>query len=85
MKSSVLDWIWAPPLTSIPPPLTEHNNGRTVFNGWSNLGKIAKPAARNSHMVINLTVKGWVPKSGNIEKLCDTLRKLNLTEKEQLW
>ncbi len=33
-------------------------------------------------MVIDLTVKGWVPKSGIIEMLCDTLRKLNLTEKD---
>jgi hypothetical protein len=67
---------------SIPPPLTEHNNGRTVFIGGSNLGRIAKAAAENGHMVIDLTVKGWVPKSGKIEKLCDTLRKLNLTEKD---
>jgi hypothetical protein len=33
-------------------------------------------------MVIDLTVRGWIPKSGKIEKLCDTLRKLNLTEKD---
>jgi hypothetical protein len=33
-------------------------------------------------MVIDLTVNGWVPKSGKIEKLCDTLKKLNLTEKD---
>ncbi len=33
-------------------------------------------------MVIDLTVRGWVPRSGKIEKLCDTLRKLNLTEKD---
>ncbi len=67
---------------SIPPPLTEHNNGSTVFIGGSNLGRIAKAAAENGHMVIDLTVRGWVPKSGKIEKLCDTLRQLNLTEKD---
>jgi hypothetical protein len=33
-------------------------------------------------LVIGLTVNKWVPKSGKIEKLCDTLKKLNLTEKD---
>ncbi len=37
------------------------------------MGWIAKAAAENGHMV---------PKSGKIGKLCDTLRKLNLTEKD---
>ncbi len=36
---------------SIPPPLTEHNNGGTVFIGGSNLGRIAKAAAENGNMV----------------------------------
>ncbi len=68
---------------SIPPPLTEYNNGRTVFIGGSNLNRITKAAAKVGHMVIDLTVSGWVPKSGKIEKLCcDTLKKLNLTEKD---
>jgi hypothetical protein len=30
-------------------------------------------------MVVDLTVKGWIPKSGNIGKLFETLKKLNLT------
>ncbi len=29
---------------------------------------------------MDLTVKGWIPKSGKIGKLCETLKKLNLTE-----
>ncbi len=65
---------------STPPSLTAHNAGRTVFIGGSNLGRIAKAAAENGHMVVDLTVKGWIPKSGNIGKLCETLKKLNLTE-----
>jgi hypothetical protein len=63
-----------------PPSLTAHNAGRTVFIGGSNLGRIAKAAAENGHMVVDLTVKGWIPKSANIGKLCETLKKLNLTE-----
>jgi hypothetical protein len=31
-------------------------------------------------MVVDLTVKGWIPKSGKIDRLCETLKKLNLTE-----
>jgi hypothetical protein len=31
-------------------------------------------------MIVDLTVKGWIPKSGKIDRLCDTLKKLNLTE-----
>ncbi len=38
---------------SIPPPLTEHNNGRMVFFGGSNLGRIAKAAAENGHKVMD--------------------------------
>ncbi len=38
---------------SVPPPFTEHNAGRTVFIGASNLGKIAKAAAENGHMVVD--------------------------------
>jgi hypothetical protein len=64
---------------STPPSLTAHNTGRTVFIGGSNLGKIAKAAAENGHMIVDLTVKGWIPKSGNIGKLCEKLKKLNLT------
>ncbi len=44
------------------------------------LGRIAKAAAENGHMVVNLTSSGWTPKPGKIEKLCQTLEKLNLTE-----
>jgi hypothetical protein len=31
-------------------------------------------------MIVDLTAKGWIPKSGKIGKLCETLEKLNLTE-----
>jgi hypothetical protein len=65
---------------SIPPPPTVHNTGRTVFIGGSNLGRIAKAAAENGHMVVDLTAKGWIPKSGKIDKMCETLQKLKLTE-----
>jgi hypothetical protein len=57
-----------------------HNTGRTVFIGGSNLGRIAKAAAENGHMIVDLTAKGWIPKSGKIDRLCETLKKLNLTE-----
>ena len=56
---------------STPPSLTVHNAGRTVFIGRSNLGRIAKAAAENGHMIVDLTAKGWIPKSGNIGKLCE--------------
>jgi hypothetical protein len=49
---------------SIPPLPTAHNTGRTVFIGGSSLGRIAKAAAENGHMIVDLTVKGWIPKSG---------------------
>jgi hypothetical protein len=65
---------------SNPPSPTAHNTGRSVFIGGSNLGRIAKAAAENGHMIVDLTVKGWIPKSGKIGKLCETLKKLNLTE-----
>jgi hypothetical protein len=65
---------------STPPSPTAHNTGRTVFIGGSNLGRIAKAAAENGHMIVDLTIKGWIPKSGKIGKLCETLKKLNLTE-----
>ncbi len=44
------------------------------------MGRIAKAAAENGHMVVDLTSSGWTPKPGLIEKLCETLEKLNLTE-----
>jgi hypothetical protein len=65
---------------SVPPPFTAHNAGRTVFIGASNMGRIAKAVAENGHMVVDLTSSGWTPKPGKIEKLCETLEKLNLTE-----
>jgi hypothetical protein len=54
---------------STPPSLTVHNAGGTVFIGGSNLGRIAKAAAENGHMIVDLTAKGWIPKSGNIGNL----------------
>jgi hypothetical protein len=65
---------------SVPPPLTVHSAGRTVFIGASNMGRIAKAAAEKGHLVVDLTSSGWTPKPGKIEKLCETLEKLNLTE-----
>jgi hypothetical protein len=65
---------------SVPPSFTEHNTGRMVFIGASNLGRIAKAAAENGHMIVDLTSGGWVPKPGKIEKTCEILEKLNLTE-----
>ncbi len=65
---------------SVPPPFTEHNASQTVFIVASNLGKIAKAAAENVHLVVDLTNSGWTPKPGKIEKLCETLEKLNLRE-----
>jgi hypothetical protein len=44
------------------------------------MGKIAKAAPENGHMVVDLTSSSWTPKPGKIEKLCETLEKLNLTE-----
>ncbi len=51
---------------SVPPPFTAHNAGRTVFIGASNMGRIAKVAAENGHMVVDLTSSGWTP---NLAKL----------------
>ncbi len=65
---------------SITPPPTAHSTGRTVFIVGSSLSRIVKAAAKNGHMIVDLTVKGWIPKSGKIGKLCETLKKLNLTE-----
>ncbi len=65
---------------SVPPLFTAHNAGRTVFIGASNMGRIAKAAAENGHIVVDLTSSGWTPKPGRIKKLCETLEKLNLTE-----
>ncbi len=65
---------------SIPTPPTAHNTGRTVFIWGSNLGRIAKAAAENGHMIVDLTAKDWIPKSGKIDRLCETLKKLNLNE-----
>jgi hypothetical protein len=65
---------------SVSPPFTEHNAGRTVFIGASNMGKIAKAAAENGHMIVDLNSSGWTPKPGKIEKLCEAPEKLNLTE-----
>jgi hypothetical protein len=48
--------------------------------GASNLGKIAKAATENGHMVVDLTSSGWTHKPGKIEKICETLEKLNMTE-----
>jgi hypothetical protein len=44
------------------------------------MGRIAKAAAEKGHLVVDLTSSGWTPKPGKIEKLCETLEKLNLTE-----
>jgi hypothetical protein len=64
---------------NVPPPFTVHSAGRTVFIGASNMGKIAKAAAENGHMVVDLTSGGWTPKTGKIEKVSETLEKLDLT------
>jgi hypothetical protein len=65
---------------SVPPPFTGYNAGRTVFIGASNMGKIAKATAENEYLVVDLTSSGWTPKPGKIEKLWETLEKLNLAE-----
>jgi hypothetical protein len=33
-------------------------------------------------MIVDLTVSGWIPKSSKIEKLYETLKKLNLTRND---
>jgi hypothetical protein len=49
-----------------------------VFIGGSNLGKIAKAAAEKGLLVVDLTASGWSPKPGNIKKVADVLKNLNL-------
>jgi hypothetical protein len=65
---------------SVPPPFTVHSADRTVFIVAFNMGKIAKAATESGHMIVDLTSSGWTPKPGKIEKLCETLEKMNLTE-----
>ncbi len=43
---------------SIAAPPTVHSNGRTVFIGGSNLGKIVKAAAEKGSLVVDLTASG---------------------------
>ena len=63
---------------SIAAPPTVHSNGRTVFIGGSNLGKIAKAAAEKGSLVVDLTASGWSPKPGNIKKITEVLKNLQL-------
>jgi hypothetical protein len=49
-----------------------------VFIGGSNLGKIAKAAAEKGSLVVDLTASGWSPKPGNIKKVAEVLKNLNL-------
>jgi len=63
---------------SIAAPPTVHSNGRTVFVGGSNLGKIAKAAAEKGSLVVDLTASGWSPKPGNIKKVAEILKNLDL-------
>ncbi len=46
--------------------------------GGSNLGKIAKAAAEKGSLVVDLTASGWSPKPGNIKKIAEVLKNLNL-------
>ncbi len=54
---------------SIAAPPTVHSNGRTVFIGGSNLGKIAKAAAEKGSLVVDLTASGWSPSPVTSKKL----------------
>jgi hypothetical protein len=63
---------------NIAAPPTVHSNGRMVFVGGSNLGKIAKAAAEKGSLVVDLTASGWSPKPGNIKKVAEVLKNLNL-------
>ncbi len=63
---------------SIAAPPTVHSNGRTFFIGGSNLGKIAKAAAEKGSLVVDLTTSSWSPKPGNIKKVAEVLKNLNL-------
>ncbi len=58
---------------SIAAPPTMHSNGRTVFIGGSNLGKIAKATAEKGSLVVDLTASGW---PGNIKKNRGNSKKL---------
>jgi hypothetical protein len=46
--------------------------------GSSNLDKIAKAAAESGSAVVDLTASGWSPKPGNIKKIADVLKNLQL-------
>ncbi len=63
---------------NIAAPPTVHSNGKMVFVGGSNLGKIAKAAAEKGSLVVDLTASGWSPKPGNIKKVAEVLKNLNL-------
>jgi len=63
---------------------TVHSAGRTVFIGGSNLGKIAQAVTEDGHTVVNLTIAGWTPKSGNIEKLAEKLRNVSLKTNDRI-
>jgi hypothetical protein len=79
MKNSVLVWTIPPHFSSsILAPPTVHGTRRTVFIGGSNLGKIAKAAAESGSAVVDLTDSGWSHKPGNIKKIADVLKNLQL-------
>jgi len=65
------------------PSFTAHSTGRTVFIGGSNMGKIARAAAENGNMEVDLTIGGWTPKSGKIEGLAEKISKLGLGDQDQ--
>jgi len=46
--------------------------------GGSNLGKIAKAAGESGSAVVDLSASGWSPKPGNIKKIADVLKNLQL-------
>jgi hypothetical protein len=81
MKSSASIWTATHPLSAAYRPRSMCTAQRQPeFIGASNMGKIAKAAAENGHMIVDLTSSGWTPKPGKIKKLCETLEKLNLLE-----
>jgi hypothetical protein len=55
-----------------------HGTRRTVFVGGLNLGKIAKAAGESGSAVVDLSASGWSPKPGNIKKIADVLKNLQL-------
>jgi hypothetical protein len=57
---------------------TVHGSRRTVVIGGSNLGKIAKAAVESGSAVVYLTASGWSPKPGNIKKITEVLKNLQL-------